>query len=271
MDRDPILIHAFSDTMPQFVVVYSERDPAGTNIVQHLQGSGLELFKVQEDIICCDNELEGIGAKQIIFASRHRSEKGQPCFTVHPIGNWGKAEKGGKDGMICPSMPIEMKQTLINMDRNPSVQRFKDNGWKVSMEVTHHGPSCGVPCFFAEIGSSETEWRNEEAGKIVAEAIMQLREQERKDWKVCFGVGGGHYAPKFNPLALDATDSGVAFSHILPDYHAGTVEFEAFRRGAEASDRKPGCVLIDWKGLKKAGRDRIVEFSNKAGIRVERA
>jgi hypothetical protein len=29
--------------------------------------------------------------------------------------------------------------------------------------------------------------------------------------------------------------------------------------------------LFFWKGLKKAGRDRILEFSKQAGITVERA
>jgi len=257
--------------MSRFIVVYSEKDPAGKNIAQHLKGSGIELFMVHEDIVCCDKELQGIGAKSIIFASRHRSEKGQPCFTVHPIGNWGKAEKGGKECTICPSMPIQMKQTLINMDRHQGVQDFKDKGWKVSMEVTHHGPLSTIPCFFAEIGSSEHEWVNEEAGGIVADAIIQTVNMEKKTWKVCFGVGGGHYAPKFNKLALDDSDGGVAFAHILPDYYAETAEFDTFKQGISASDANVDCVLIDWKGLKKIGRDRIVGFSKQAGIPAERA
>jgi D-aminoacyl-tRNA deacylase len=257
--------------MSRFIIVYSEKDPAGMNIAQHLKGSGLELFMVHEDIVCCDKELQGIGAKSIIFASRHRSEKGQPCFTVHPIGNWGKAEKGGKDGVICSSMPIQMKQTLINMNGHPTMQNFKDKGWKVSMEVTHHGPLSTIPCFFAEIGSSEHEWSNEGAGRIVADAIIQTINMEKKRWKVCFGAGGGHYAPKFNPKVLDNSDAGIAFAHILPDYYAETVEFETFKQATVASDAKIECVLMDWKGLKKVGRDRIVGFSNQAGITVERA
>jgi D-aminoacyl-tRNA deacylase len=168
-------------------------------------------------------------------------------------------------------MPIQMKQTLINMDRHQGVQDFKDKGWKVSMEVTHHGPLSTIPCFFAEIGSSEHEWANEEAGGIVADAIIQVVNTEKKNWKVCFGVGGGHYAPKFNPLALDDSDKGVAFAHILPDYYAETVEFDTFRQGIVASDANVECVLIDWKGLKKIGRDRTVGFSKQAGILAERA
>jgi len=249
-----------------FVIVYSEKDPAGMNIAQHLRGSGLELFKVQEDIISCDKELEGIGVEKIIFASRHRSEARQPCFTVHPIGNWGKAEKGGRDKTICSSLPREMKQTLININSHPDAQKFNEAGWKVSMEVTHHGPFCEVPCFFAEIGSSEHQWQNKEAGKIIVDAIIKtVGEGVQHDWKVCFGVGGGHYAPKFTPLMLDAS-SGIAFSHILPDYYAEAVEFETFKQGIEASAEKVESVLIDWKGLKKIGRDKIIEFSSRLGV-----
>jgi D-aminoacyl-tRNA deacylase len=228
------------------------------------------LLKVEEDIIKCDKEIEGIGTKEIVFASRHRSEKGQPSFTVHPIGNWGKAEKGGRDNTICPSLPIEMKHALMGINSHPSVQKFKDNGWKVSMEVSHHGPFCSVPSFFIEIGSSEAEWQNQEAGKIIADSIIKLQEMKKEEMtekiKVCFGVGGGHYVPKFTPLVLN---SDFAFSHILPDYFAEQVDLDTFKQGTE----KPpvDSILIDWKGLKKAGRDRIVDFSGKLGMRYERA
>ena len=264
-----------------FIIVYSERDPAGKNIAQHLRGSGIEIFKVDEDIIRCDKEIEGIGAPRIIFASRHRSEKGQTSFTVHPIGNWGKAEKGGNDNTICPSLPIEMKNALISINTNSDTNKFKDNGWKICMEVTHHGPFCKVPCFFIEIGSSENEWNNKDAGKIIADSILEVtgfgeektikQGGEEKDWKVCLGVGGGHYSPKFTPLILDESDSGIAFSHILPDYHAETVDFDTFKQGIVASDRKISHVLFDWKGLKKAGRERITKFSDQIGVKWEKA
>jgi D-aminoacyl-tRNA deacylase len=255
--------------MSQPLIVFSEKDPAGMNIAQHLKGSGIELFKVQEDIISCDKELEGIGAEKIIFASRHRSEAGQACFTVHPIGNWGKAEKGGRDNIICSSLPIEMKQALIDINSHKDLQSFKGNGWRVSMEVTHHGPFCKVPCFFIEIGSSEVQWKNEAAGKLVADSLMKLFEQEiEKKWKVCMGVGGGHYSPKFTPLMLN---SDFAFSHILPDYFAETVELETFEQAVKASDKQAELILIDWKGLKKAGRDRVIDFSEKIGMKHERA
>ncbi|MEM2974013.1 MAG: D-aminoacyl-tRNA deacylase [Candidatus Micrarchaeia archaeon] len=258
------------------VIVYSELDPAGVNIAMHLQDSELELFKVCSDIVNCDLEIVGIGARRIFFVSRHRSEAGQSCFTVHPIGNWKEAEKGGRDSTICQSLPIEMKQTLININSHANTQLFKNKGWKVSMEVTHHGPFCEVPCFFAEIGSSEKEWTNKDAGRIVADAIINTVDFMKarnlgENWRVCFGAGGGHYAPKFNKYILDGSVLGLAFSHVLPDYYAEAIDFSTFRQGVENASPQASLVFIDWKGLKKAGRERITDFSSRLGIRIERA
>ena len=33
----------------------------------------------------------------IVFLSRHKAASGRPSLTVHPIGNWGTAEYGGKE------------------------------------------------------------------------------------------------------------------------------------------------------------------------------
>ena len=42
-----------------------------------------------------DEELKSMGLNPdtIIFASKHRSELGVECLTVHPIGNYSKVEK----------------------------------------------------------------------------------------------------------------------------------------------------------------------------------
>ena len=55
-----------------------------------------------------DNEIKtqlGITPDLMIFLSRHTSQMGKPSLTVHPIGNYGPADYGGKPQTLVPSAP----------------------------------------------------------------------------------------------------------------------------------------------------------------------
>ena len=41
-----------------------------------------------------------IDIDNIVFLSRHKAASGRPSLTVHPIGNWGRADYGGLEGRI---------------------------------------------------------------------------------------------------------------------------------------------------------------------------
>lgn len=45
--------------------------------------------------ICYLEQLDDLKAEQIVVASSHKSEAGEPSFTIHPTGNFGKNELGG--------------------------------------------------------------------------------------------------------------------------------------------------------------------------------
>ncbi|MEM2175487.1 MAG: D-aminoacyl-tRNA deacylase [Candidatus Micrarchaeia archaeon] len=251
------------------LAVYSKNDIAGINIAKFLK-EYVETFSVS-DILHCEEELKGIKEDCIIFVSRHKSEKGLPCFTVHTPGNFGKAEFGGKDREICIASPNEMKTILINIDKHVEIGKLKKVGWEVCMECTHHGPYIEIPCFFVEIGSSENEWKNELAAKIVAEAIISSSFKPYK-WPVAFGVGGTHYCPKFTKYELASAREGnpFAFSHVLPNYHVDEIDYETFKKGITMSREKVSKVLIDWKGLKSAQREKVISFIKKCGIEYEK-
>jgi len=54
-----------------------------------------------------------------------------------------------------------------------ALARHCPEGYQVSYEVTHHGPTTLVhPSFFVEIGSTEKEWGDPVAGRAVAEAVL---------------------------------------------------------------------------------------------------
>ncbi|MEC7712877.1 MAG: D-aminoacyl-tRNA deacylase, partial [Candidatus Thermoplasmatota archaeon] len=91
---------------------------------------------------------ENVKINNIIFLSRHKAASGKPSLTVHPIGNWGKAEYGGEEGKITPASPKIMTSLLREIKENQL------EGFDVCFEATHHGPLLNTPTIFLEIGST---------------------------------------------------------------------------------------------------------------------
>lgn len=208
-----------------------------------------------------DREIErqiNVEPEIIAFASRHSSQQKLPALTVHVTGNWKDAMYGGVDGHLALAEPRAMKLALLKM------YELNDLGWTVCYEATHHGPSeLDVPSFFIEIGSSETEWRNERAGEIIAETILYVLENySNSNFPVAVGVGGGHYAPKQTKRALEGE---IAFSHIAPKYvHPLSREMliQAIRRTSGSVD----ALYIDWKGSLREMRSLVRALAEELGL-----
>lgn len=244
-------------------VIYSSKDLAGTSIAKVLsEEHDLEAIKTDLGLLYSETELSKIDSKFLVFASKHKSESGSPALTVHVPGNWNLAEMGGKPQQLSWSEPIGMKAISISMEKE---RKKRGIDIKVCMEVDHHGPLCEIPCCFAEIGSTEKEWKNDEYAKIVGTAIANA-DEIRNDLEVkeiALGVGGGHYCPAFNRIELEGS---IAISHVMPNYAVDAVSFETFMQALERTSEKVGVVLIDWKGLKAPQREKILKFANEAGI-----
>jgi D-aminoacyl-tRNA deacylase len=145
----------------------------------------------------------GINADLVIFLSRHSSINPVPVLTVHATGNFGAAELGGNPRSLAPAAPAMMQATLR------ALSQHCPQGYRVSYEVTHHGPTelCH-PSFFVEIGSTEKEWGDPVAGRVIAEAVLNAKPL---DAIPLIGIGGTHYAPRETAISLS---SRGAFGHI---------------------------------------------------------
>jgi D-aminoacyl-tRNA deacylase len=261
-------------------LIYSLLDAAGPNITSNLiekfgfkKSGGTEsnvfskgnmhLIGVNERLISMKDLDERFKADLLIFLSTHKSESGLKCLTAHIPGNWAKAELGGEDKKICFSHPSKLKTILKEISKLAKGRL----DWPVYLEADHHGPFANIPSIFVEIGSSESEWRNKVAGEIIAEAVIKGLMSEEK-FEVAFCVGGGHYAPAFTKTILETE---TAVSHVLPKYSVDEVDFETFKQGVERSIEPAEFVLLDWKGMNKEQRDKIIKFTDVLGLEYKRA
>ncbi|MFH1234628.1 MAG: D-aminoacyl-tRNA deacylase [Candidatus Diapherotrites archaeon] len=206
-------------------------------------------------------DLDALGAEFIIFASRHSSKSGTPTLSVHPVGNWGKAELGGQDRMLGESSASLMKNYLLGLKEKKEVMGLE---FEVSYEATHHGPFLQTPCCFIEIGSADAQWRDEKAGLAVAETIM-----ERTSFPSCkpaIGIGGLHYNPHFTEIALSTE---YAFSHMCPKYALPNFSLEMLEKAVSASVEKPEAIVIEYKGL-GGEKQRILSLLEKSPVPVKR-
>lgn len=256
----------------KYLVVASKKDKAGMNICTNLeqfrenpilsswaQKPSFDFYFVEEEIIFTENlNMEKINQYDfIIFASRHRSEKGEKTLSVHSPGNFRKAEYGGIQGKVCMASALFNKMLFEKLNENIKKLDFKD--YKATLEVTHHGPLIDKPCVFIEIGSTEIEWGNRRAGFVIAKTIEETIDEfkENKYREIAIGLGGPHYCPIFNPLQLK---SNVAISHVISEYNMPISEsmiLEAIKKTYEDVD----FVLIDWKGLGKSEqRQQVVDI-----------
>jgi D-aminoacyl-tRNA deacylase len=205
-----------------------------------------------------DFESEGL-----VVLSTHKSEKEYPALTVHVPGNWDAAGMGGEPRTLNTVMASGMKEVLLGLHEGNGKYSL---GWNVNMEVDHHGPTCSVPIMFVEIGSSEKEWKNPTAAKIVAEAVMRMIEADSV-YDSYFCVGGGHYSQKFTKLGLE--DAQRAAGHILPKYQAPNLGMDTFKQAMEKSVEETQGVLIEKKGVRKEHRELIEGFAKEYGTEVK--
>lgn len=127
-------------------------------------------------LLGADHTATPLKIEDILFLSRHAAASGTLSLTVHPIGIPGVLEgtenaikSGGIPGKCSPPSPhIAALYRLILAETK---EQGIDNMFQVTLEATHHGPYVSIPACFVEIGSSEAEWDNKEAGIAWAQCL----------------------------------------------------------------------------------------------------
>lgn len=258
----------------KFVTVASKQDLAGRNIFKHIHEKQpslshylIEKESVQADKIGQEEPLKNYDF--IIFASKHESSKGKPSLTVHAPGNWKEARFGGREGKVCKTSGRVLKCLFNSLDKEAKKSGL-DSKYDLTLEVTHHGPYLEKPCCFIEIGSSEKEWKDKQAGEVIVRSIKKgINSFDNGDYKdsiPAIGMGGPHYAPSFTKVQLN---SDYAVSHIIPQY-VFPVNNEMIREAVNKTEEEVEMALLDWKGMKGEERQEVVELLKENNLNHER-
>lgn len=252
-------------------IVVSRRDAAGLNIKEHLIASGefqqsprmafghtifsslfANLYTVETDSIFSDQL--SVPEPIIIFATKHQSISKIPSFTVHSVGNWSyDTSHGGQGQTLGISVPA-----LLTKGFHLISHYAKEISYDPFIEATHHGPTLSKPCMFIEIGSTEAEWTNPEAGKQMAYAIIELCKNPLSEPReVLIGIGGLHSSPRFCSY-LEKHPQAV-IGHICPKYMLEHLTSDLIEQALSKSSPPATRILVDWKGLKEH-KEKIKEL-----------
>jgi D-aminoacyl-tRNA deacylase len=246
-------------------IITSKLDPAGVNLAEELKKHNIEkydarLYEIEERTVLSEHIDKKIDAELFIFATRHQSKSQIKSLSVHSPGNWNKAEAGGQDRKVCLCPADYLKEALIFLEKNNTI------GFDVIQECTHHGPYIEKPCFFIEIGSTEEEWKNKDAAKIIVTTILHLLEHKPKQHRTALGIGGLHTTPNFKKIILN---SGIAIGHVCPKYMLEFLDKELIERSLERTFSKADLIILDWKGLGEH-KQKITEILKEIDVEVKR-
>lgn len=213
-----------------------------------------------------ESDREAVEFDEVIFLSKHSAASGVASLTVHPIGvPWLTQQEcgkyGGKGGACSPPSP-----SIASLYRDV-LQVAKDDrdlqDFEVTLEATHHGPYCELPSCFVEIGSDETQWSNEHAGRVWASVLTKhlagagtgdITNEDATGLTLTLTglsvvvLGGGHYCPKMNDVAR--IGSNVYVGHALANYAlsgllAADVEDDENAKDGQGMER--GAVNPTWQ------------------------
>jgi len=196
----------------------------------------------------------------ILVLSTHKSKAGGRMITAHFPGNWNDAKFGGTPKTLNVAYGSKLKLLIQELKEANS-----ELDWPLFIEADHHGPTCNVPIMFVEIGSTEEEWKNEEAAEVVAKAVSEFLKKDGK-FESVLGIGGGHYSREFTKLLLE---SELAVGHVAPKYAIDQLDESVFMQAIEKNVEKIEKVIILKKETNSSQKKKIIELVEKCGLTYE--
>jgi len=234
----------------------------GVNLLGHsvYQKGSFLLARYEGMIVLPPNLDEFFNPQAYIFLSRHSAESGIASLTAHTTGNFtADAKFGGNGRELGRADPALLKNYMISLWK----RREMVEGYQVTMEATHHGPTAlQKPVMFVELGSSERYWGDRKAAAVVAEALMESLTEKQIWSRVAIGFGGTHYPEKFTKMVIEGD---TAFSFIVPKYALEHVDEGMVAQMLQRTSAPVRQAVLDWKGL-GPHKEKIVGLVKQFGL-----
>jgi D-aminoacyl-tRNA deacylase len=255
-----------SRTLANALIQEQGFESTGVNLLGkpvHQKGS-LLLALFEGMIVFPPNLDEYFNPQAYIFLSRHSAESGVASLTAHSTGNFSdQAKFGGVAKELGRCDPLLLKNYLVALTK----RKEELEGYEITMEVTHHGPtSLQKPVQFVELGSSEKFWGDKKAASVVGESLVESLTEKAIWSKVAVGFGGTHYPAKFTKMEIEGD---VAFSFVAPKYALGEIDDKMFGQMLQRTSAPVRYAVLDWKGLGPR-KDRILGLVSQFGLEVIR-
>jgi len=251
-----------SRTLAEALVEVEGFQSTGVNLLGHpvFQKDSFLLVRFEGMIVQPPALDEYFNPQAYIFLSRHYAESGIASLTAHSTGNFSaEAKFGGAGRELGRADPSLLKNYLIALWKH----RTEVNGYEITLEATHHGPTAlQKPVLFVELGSSERYWGDKKAGSVVGRALMESL-REKNIWsKVAIGFGGTHYSEKFRKLLIEGD---VAFAFVAPKYALEYVDEKMVGQMIQRSTAPVRYAALDWKGL-GTHKEKILALVRQYGL-----
>ncbi len=239
----------------------SRRDGGGTSLSVRYQRVKLH---VTPDDLLHQERLDDVypRATAYIFLSKHKSDSKIPTLTCHCTGNFADNPYGGNPREIAISYPSLQKRYLqalvASKDRVPR--------YDITIEASHHGPtSLKKPVLFVELGSSESEWSDDNAASAICNVLLSVLDAgfDRCE-NVGIALGGTHYPTKFNKLLLE---SELGLAAVASKHNLEAIDQEILDQMICRSIEPVTRVIVDSKGLGNQ-KERIMKMADKTGLEI---
>jgi D-aminoacyl-tRNA deacylase len=237
-----------------------------SHLVMHLKthvasGNVVRLYLMESKSV--DAELaNNIDCDILIFATKHESTAGKDSLCVHAPGNWNGNELGGKEQTLCISPALLIREAYLHMKKQVA------DGFEITVEQTHHGPSVTKPIMFIEIGSNIDAWQDSYAGSIIAETIFYICNITLVERECVLVFGGGHYNQATNKI-LEQTE--LCVGHSCAKFHLEKLTKDVVLQGISKSIPEASFVVIDWKSLGNEQQKRpLLDILDELDIEVKR-
>ena len=255
-----------SRTIANALIEYHDFRSTGIDLLGKpvYQRGSLLLAFMEQRIVDPPNLDSYFNPQAYIFLSRHYAESGIPSLTAHTTGNFSSEAKfGGNPKELGRNDPGLLKNYIVALAK----RKAELGDYEITLEATHHGPTSLVkPTLFVELGSSEKQWGDKAAAKVVAGALVESLTTKRIWDKVAIGLGGNHYPEKFTRMEVEGE---LALSYVVPKHALPEIDEALFGQMVQKTAAPVRYALLDWKGL-GTEKSRVTGLVSQFGLETIR-